>query len=96
LKISEISTENVVVAQLQKKSVDQRALQKGRLCTHEMAFQPKAPRTRRTAHSSEPDRSPRLQICKVCKSCRSRKMLKNEYLLAKIGVDTADNELSKV
>ena len=30
------------------------------------------------------------------KSCRSRKMLKNEYLVAKIGVDTAENELSKV
>ena len=25
---------------------------------------------------------------KVCESCRSRKMLKNEYLDAKIGVDT--------
>ena len=25
-------------------------------------------------------------------SCRSRKMLKNEHLLAKIGIDTAENE----
>ena len=29
-------------------------------------------------------------------SDRSRKMLKNEYLLAKFGVDTEENELSKV
>ena len=29
---------------------------------------------------------------KVCKSCRSRQELSNEYLLAKIGVDTAENE----
>ena len=29
---------------------------------------------------------------KECTSCRSRKMLQNEYLLAKIGVDTAENE----
>ena len=29
---------------------------------------------------------------KVCKSCRSRKMLKNAYSDAKIGVDTAENE----
>ena len=28
---------------------------------------------------------------KVCKSCRSRKTLQNEYLVAKIGVDTAEN-----
>ena len=28
--------------------------------------------------------------------CRSRKMLQNEYLLAKFGIDTAENELSKV
>ena len=33
-----------------------------------------------------------LSGAKVCKSCRSRKMLKNEYLVAKIGVDTAENE----
>ena len=33
---------------------------------------------------------------KVCKSCRSWKMLKNDYLLAKIGVDTAENELFQV
>ena len=32
----------------------------------------------------------------VCKSCRSRKTLKNKYLDAKIGVDTAENEPSKV
>ena len=30
---------------------------------------------------------------KVCVSCRSRKMLKNEYLDAKIGFDTDENEL---
>ena len=33
---------------------------------------------------------------KVCESCRSWKMLKNDYLLAKIGFDTAENEPSKV
>ena len=33
---------------------------------------------------------------KECKSCRSRKMLQNGYLLAKIGVDRAENEPSKV
>ena len=33
---------------------------------------------------------------KVCKSCRSRKMLKDEYLVAKIGFDTEENEPSKV
>ena len=33
---------------------------------------------------------------KVCKSCRSRKMLKNAYLVAKIGFDTEENEPSKV
>ena len=34
---------------------------------------------------------------KVCKSCRSRKnlMLKNDHLVAKIGVDTAENEPRK-
>ena len=32
------------------------------------------------------------KIAKVCKSCRSRQELSNEYLLAKIGVDTAENE----
>ena len=31
-----------------------------------------------------------------CKSCRSRKMLENEYLDAKIGLDTEENEPSKV
>ena len=29
---------------------------------------------------------------KVYKFCRSRKMQKNDYLLAKFGVDTAENE----
>ena len=29
---------------------------------------------------------------KVWQSCRSQKMLKNAYLLAKIGADTAENE----
>ena len=33
---------------------------------------------------------------KVCHSSRSRKMLQNEYLVAKIGFDTAENEPSKV
>ena len=33
-----------------------------------------------------------LSGAKVCTSCRSRQALSNEYLLAKIGVDTADNE----
>ena len=28
---------------------------------------------------------------KACKSCRSRQELSNEYLLAKIGVDTAES-----
>ena len=31
---------------------------------------------------------------KACKSCRSRQELSNEYLLAKIGFDTAENEPS--
>ena len=30
-----------------------------------------------------------------CQSCRRRKMLQNEYLVAKVGVDTAENEPSK-
>ena len=30
------------------------------------------------------------------KSCRSRKTLQNEYLVVKIGVDTAENEPFKV
>ena len=33
---------------------------------------------------------------KVFESCRSRKMLQNEYLVVKIGFDTAENEPSKV
>ena len=33
---------------------------------------------------------------KVYKSCRSQKMLQNELLDGKIGVDTAENEPSKV
>ena len=33
---------------------------------------------------------------KACKSCRSRQELSNEYLLAKFGVDTAENERLKV
>ena len=31
----------------------------------------------------------------MCASCRSRKMLQNEYFVAKIGVDTAENGPSK-
>ena len=38
----------------------------------------------------------RSERCKVCKSCRSRQELSKEYLLAKIGVDTAENEPLKV
>ena len=37
-----------------------------------------------------------LSGAKACKSCRSRHELSNEYLLAKIGVDTAENEPLKV
>ena len=37
-----------------------------------------------------------LSGAKVCKSCRSRQELSNEYLLAKIGIDTAENEPLKV
>ena len=40
-----------------------------------------------------------LRGAKTCKSCRSRQELSNEYkyyLLAKIGVDTAENEPLKV
>ena len=32
----------------------------------------------------------------MCKICRSRKILKNEYLVAKIGFDTVENEPLKV
>ena len=32
----------------------------------------------------------------VCESCRSRKILQNDGLVAKIGFDAAENELSKV
>ena len=37
-----------------------------------------------------------LQKTHKCKSCRSRQELSNEYLLAKIGVGTAENEPLKV
>ena len=33
-----------------------------------------------------------LSGAKECESCRSRKALQNDYLIAKIGVDTAENE----
>ena len=33
-----------------------------------------------------------LSGAKICTSCRSRQELSNEYLLAKFGVDTAENE----
>ena len=33
---------------------------------------------------------------KACKSCRFRQKLSNEYLLAKFGFDTAENEPLKV
>ena len=32
----------------------------------------------------------------MCVSCRSRKMLQNEYLVAKFGFDTAENEPQEV
>ena len=37
-----------------------------------------------------------LSGAKICKFCRSRQQLSNEYLLSKIGVDTAENEPLKV
>ena len=37
-----------------------------------------------------------LSGAEACKSCRSRQELSNEYFLAKIGVDTAENEPYKV
>ena len=37
-----------------------------------------------------------LSGAKVCEACRSCQELSNEYLLAKIGVDTAENEPLKV
>ena len=37
-----------------------------------------------------------LSGAKACKSCRSRQELSNEYLIAKFGIDTAENEPSKV
>ena len=37
-----------------------------------------------------------LSGAKACKSCRSRQELSNEYFIAKFGVDTEENEPSKV
>ena len=37
-----------------------------------------------------------LRGAKECQCCRSRKMLQNEYLVAKIGADVEENEPSKV
>ena len=37
-----------------------------------------------------------LSSARVCKSCSSRQKLSNEYLLAKIGGDAAENEPLKV
>ena len=37
-----------------------------------------------------------LKWCKVRRSCRGRKMQQNAYSLAKLGFDTAENELSKI
>ena len=37
-----------------------------------------------------------LSGAKACKSCRSRQELSKEYLLAKFGVDTEENEPCKV
>jgi len=39
---------------------------------------------------------PESKGAKVCKSCRARQELSHEYLLEKIGVDTAENEPLKV
>ena len=40
---------------------------------------------------------PKVQKCvDLCKSCRSRQELSNEYLPAKFGFDTAENEPLKV
>ena len=42
---------------------------------------------------------PRINVppqIRICKSYRSRQELSNEYLLAKLGVDTAENEPLKV
>ena len=37
-----------------------------------------------------------LRGAKECQSCRSRKMLQNEYLIARIGADAEENEPSKI
>ena len=37
-----------------------------------------------------------VERAKVCEYCRARKMPKNAYLDAKIGFDTAENELSEI
>ena len=37
-----------------------------------------------------------LSGAEACKSCRSRQELSNAYFLAKFGVDTEENEPSKV
>ena len=37
-----------------------------------------------------------LSGAKTCRSCRSRQELSNEYFLVKFGVDTEENEPSKV
>ena len=37
-----------------------------------------------------------MRCAKACRPCRSRQQLSNEHLLAKIGVDTNENEPSKV
>ena len=37
-----------------------------------------------------------LSGAKACKSCRSRQELPNEYITAKFGFDTAENEPLKV
>ena len=37
-----------------------------------------------------------LRGAKECQSCRSRKMLQNEYLIARIGADADENEPSKI
>ena len=63
-------------------------------------FRPEDACKRRFSWSS--DWNPKVQKYVIlpkthkCKSCRSHQELSNEYLLAKFGVDTAENEPLKV
>ena len=62
-----------------------------------LRFQQKSPKMRKF-HENFAKFCENLQNSRnpFCESCRSRKIWKNEYLDAKIGVDTAENELCKV